>query len=343
MTAMAGIGGLVGGLAGLLGANNASSITPPTMYQLPNQTAAGNSAYSTIGNLASTYGSLGASTLGSSQSAFNTLYNNPGTLGLLSGAQTGSQLGTSAALGAYGAGNSLTSSGTSMLPYAQSIMQTAMDPQNALYAQTQGTNNQQNAANLANSGLLNSPYGQSVLGNANTNFNIDWQNNQLAREATGASAAGGLLSNAGGAINTGTGISNAAGTQYANAAALPYSAYSTLGTGQNTAISSLLGNYSSAQSNDTQSLTNLLNYLGVGNASNAAANSLYSSEVNASTASTAQNLAYGNALGSALKALGGTTTSNSPLLGSLFSSSSPSSTAYSGYNVTGLPATTAFG
>jgi len=85
----------------------------------------------------------------------------------------------------YGAGNQALGAGSQ-------ILQAGFDPQKQLYAQVQNQNSQQNLAQLANMGVAATPYGAGVAGQENTNFNLDWQNNQLQREATAASAYGGL-------------------------------------------------------------------------------------------------------------------------------------------------------
>ena len=74
----------------------------------------------------------------------------------------------------YGAGNQ--------------IMNTAFDPQNALYDRTQQQVQDQTRAGQAARGLGNSALGGMEEGSAMSNFNIDWQNNQLQRQAQGVSS-----------------------------------------------------------------------------------------------------------------------------------------------------------
>ena len=74
----------------------------------------------------------------------------------------------------YGAGNQ--------------IMNTAFDPQNALYERTQQQVQDQTRAGQAARGLGNSALGGMEEGSAMSNFNIDWQNAQLARQAQGISS-----------------------------------------------------------------------------------------------------------------------------------------------------------
>ena len=96
-----------------------------------------------------------------------------------------SPLASGASSALYGAGNQALGAGSA-------ILQAGFDPQKQLYSQVQNQNSQQNLAQLANMGVAATPYGASVAGQENTNFNLDWQNNQLQREATAANAYGGL-------------------------------------------------------------------------------------------------------------------------------------------------------
>jgi hypothetical protein len=74
---------------------------------------------------------------------------------------------------------------------ANQILQTGFDPQQALYnQQAQQTQSNSNATN-AMYGLSESPYGAGVANQNQTNFNIDWQNAQLARQISALSAYGG--------------------------------------------------------------------------------------------------------------------------------------------------------
>ena len=88
------------------------------------------------------------------------------------GQQAQTALGQQGAM--YGAGNQ--------------VMQTAFDPQNALFAQTQQQLGDQVNAGQAARGLGNSAEGASEYNNAMSNFDINWQNNQLSRQTQGISA-----------------------------------------------------------------------------------------------------------------------------------------------------------
>jgi hypothetical protein len=76
----------------------------------------------------------------------------------------------------YGAGNQL--------------YQTSLDPQNALYDRTQQQLTDQVRAGQAARGLGNSAVGGAEENQAMSNFNIDWQNQQLSRQLQGVQGLG---------------------------------------------------------------------------------------------------------------------------------------------------------
>lgn len=85
------------------------------------------------------------------------------------------------------------------------VLQTALDPQKDLYNRTaQQLTDQTRAAQYAR-GIQSSPLGASVEANALGNFNIDWQNQQLARQSQGLQAAQGAYGSAQGLGNSYTG------------------------------------------------------------------------------------------------------------------------------------------
>src|SRR5215469_2568745 len=94
------------------------------------------------------------------------------------------------------AGQTAAAATTAAIPQLQSaltnILQAGYDPQQALYNRLlQQTTDAVRAANYA-SGLSSSPYGANVEGNVLGNLGINWQTQQLAREAQAAGAAGQL-------------------------------------------------------------------------------------------------------------------------------------------------------
>ena len=102
------------------------------------------------------------------------------------------------------AGSNTVTTANSLLPGVGQIMSTAFDPQQALFAQMYQQQQDQSNVTNAQNGVAGTPYGAGLVNQNNQNFDINWQNNELQRMATGASAAGGLLNAAGTGAMTGT-------------------------------------------------------------------------------------------------------------------------------------------
>lgn len=232
----------------------ASGVQLPSMVQSTNIPGASSSALGQIGSLGSTYGGLGASVLPYAQTTASNLYNNPYAPQAMVGASGAANLGAGAAGAAYGAGQNLVNTS---VPYANMIAQTAFDPQQQLYNLTQNQTQQQINAQNAASGVGATPYGAGVADQALANFNINWQNQQLGRQAEGASA----LQSLAGTAQTGAGLMSGAPTTLSQTSSIPYATYSGIGTGQDTALSNLLGIGSSGASLSNMSVSDLLNYI----------------------------------------------------------------------------------
>lgn len=112
-----------------------------------------------------------------------------------------------------------------------SVLNTAFDPQQALYNRTQQQLTEQNRAAQSARGIQMTPYGAALENSANQNFNIDWQNQQLGRQSQGLQAAQGAYGTAQGMGNSYTstqaglqaglneqysGLQNSANQQYSN-------------------------------------------------------------------------------------------------------------------------------
>lgn len=172
-------------------------------------TGAGTDALSQAANLSNLYGGVSSTAL-----------NNPFNAQQLGGAQQAGGMLTSAGQGAYGQGGAIGSTAMQGLPAASQVLNTAFDPQNALYARTLNQTQNQLGTYLANSGLTSSGAGAQIMSDALNNFNIDWQNNQLGRQTQGLQAfnsgVGGVGQNAtsgyglqtagAGGVQTGTGL-----------------------------------------------------------------------------------------------------------------------------------------
>ena len=97
---------------------------------------------------------------------------------------------------------------------ANQALATGFDPQNALYNKMyQQNQDQTNATNAAN-GVANTPYGAGLAQQSGANFNLDWENQAIQRQQTGAQTAEGLLGTQASNIATGAGLEQSAG-QYA--------------------------------------------------------------------------------------------------------------------------------
>lgn len=97
------------------------------------------------------------------------------------------------------------------------VYQTALDPQSALYNRTVQQLQDQTGATNSMYGLGSSAAGAGVANNALSNFNIDWQNQQLQRQLQGLQGMAGAYGQAGGTLNslynTGLNYGNLAGQQ----------------------------------------------------------------------------------------------------------------------------------
>ena len=145
------------------------------------------------------------------EQAISGIQNNPYFAQAMGGAQRGAQMGGQGAEAMMGMGRQI---GGTINP----LLEAGMDPRSALFNRSQGRlMDQSNAAN-AMAGISGTPYGASVTSNAMGNFDIDWQNQQLARQAQASGAAGQ-------AANTAGGLYGAAPGLMASTSALPSNVY----------------------------------------------------------------------------------------------------------------------
>jgi hypothetical protein len=178
----------------------------------------------------------------------NNILSNPYAGTYQAGANSaGSQYGALAPL-ATGAASSLYGAGNQALASGNEILQAGFDPQNQLYAQVQNQNQQQNLAQLASLGVAGTPYGGSVASQANTNFNLDWQNNQLQREATAASAYSGLNNTAQSDYAAGYTQGQGGANASLMAGNIPYATTNAINQNDLSAIQGQQGLYGTAQS-----------------------------------------------------------------------------------------------
>jgi hypothetical protein len=115
--------------------------------------------------------------------AVSNIQNNPYFQQALDAAVGGAQLG---AQGGNYVQNQAGAVGNTVNP----LIQSGFDPQSALFNRSRSQLMDQTNAINAMSGLAGTPYGASVASNALGNFDINWQNQQLARQAQASGAAG---------------------------------------------------------------------------------------------------------------------------------------------------------
>ena len=140
------------------------------------------------------------------QNAANTAGQAYGTLG--------SQLGNAANLN-FGAQQGLLGAG-------QQVYQTALDPQSALYNRTVQQLQDQTGATNSMYGLGSSAAGAGVANQALSNFNIDWQNQQLQRQLQGLQGYGQAAGQAGQLAGQGAALGGAGAGYTLQGGQLPY-------------------------------------------------------------------------------------------------------------------------
>jgi hypothetical protein len=96
-----------------------------------------------------------------------------------------------------------------LLSAGQQLYQTSLDPQNALYNRSVQQLQDQTGATNSMYGLGSSAAGAGVANQALGNFNIDWQNQQLQRQATGLQGYGAAVGQAGQAAGQGGALGSA--------------------------------------------------------------------------------------------------------------------------------------
>ena len=163
-----------------------------------------------------------------------------------------------------GASSQLLGTTPQSLAAGNSILQAGFDPQQALYQHTLNQTTQQAAAQNANSGVLGSPYGQSVADQATNNFNINWQNQQLGRETSALGAYDTNLAGAGNTATTGSNLGTAATTAESTGAALPYNTGASIASNDLQGLGSTVNIGNQQYTLPQQVLGDLQSYLGLG-------------------------------------------------------------------------------
>jgi len=194
-----------------------------------------------------------------------------------------------------GLSNAALGTGQQQQQAGQQILNTSMDPQSALYNQTLGQTMDTENAQQAMRGLGNSPVGAAEAGQVASNFNIDWQNQQLQRQIAGGQAGSGLLGTGLSTMAQAPGYALQSGqvplTAQQNVAAAPGNAANAYKSGVGQMLSPLI--------NQQQGMSQYLNQ-GVGAAANANTTAAGQQTFNAS-----QQQAQMQALMTALNGSGG--------------------------------------
>lgn len=248
LSALGSLGSIAGAVAPLAGAYFGSQ--QPTITQLPGTTQAAGSALNAI----NAYPGLAQAYYGMqpqyANQAFQAAFNNPYAQTAQQSAVTAGQMASSAAPQAYGSGQSL-------LNAQNQILQSGMDPQQALYNQMLQQTQDQIRAGEAARGLSMSPIGQQIETSGLNQFNIDWQNQQLQRQIQATNAAGT-------AGRTGTGLQGV-GAQFAQQAGqYPYTTAQGIAQNQFGAIGANQQSMAGALTPQQQQIQNYLGYVGQG-------------------------------------------------------------------------------
>lgn len=235
--------GLASGiLGGILGGMNPA----PSAQQLPNQSGAASSLYSDIGGFYNPYSQVQPIEYQQMLAAMN----NPELKGYMGGAKAAGQ-------GYDVAGRQAQQGGGLLMHDASRLYQMGFDPQQALYDKLQKQNTDQSAVMASMYGVGSSPYGAGLADQSNTNFNIDWQNQQLQRALQASQGIGQDV--------TGAQQMYGAGAQdYLMGGKVPYDAYNTALGNVNSAIGTYMGGAQQGNQLQSDPINAWLQYLGMG-------------------------------------------------------------------------------
>lgn len=245
---------------------------------------------------------------------FNQLYNQQFNNPYQAGAQTSAN---AAGAGYTGVGNNALMNSTALsggvnplLSGAASTLNMGIDPQQALYnQQLQQTTDQANVNN-ARYGLT----GQQAAGSVNqadTNFNIDWQNNELSRAISSLNAAGTATTAAGGAGTTAANVGSAGAGAVNQGGTTPYQ-QNILGTSnQSTALNDYIASLLGPQTSSQQVIGDLQTYLNTGINASTAGQSASLADYNAQLAGASGGATAGASLADSITGINGFNFSNS--------------------------------
>ena len=298
-----GLGSSLFGMAKGAPASNVSMPSPQS-FQLPNTGNAAGQFFSRTGALENQFNPLYAGLTGPAQQAGMNLYNNPYAGGLQAGAGTAGNMGMAAALGQYGLGQDISQAGLGLYGPAGQVLNTAFDPQQALYNRTLQQLQDQMRTGQAARGINMTPYGAGLENQGLSNFNIDWQNQQLQRQLQGLSGAGSAIGQGSQVAGYGAGLTAQAPGQYLSAAGMPYGTYQGIGQDQLSALGAMGNIYNTAYQGMNAPLQNYLQYIQAGNQAGGVANQAANNQLYQSQLGFNQNQTLGNQFGQALQQFG---------------------------------------
>jgi len=227
------LGNILGSLAsGAAGSAIAGMNKAPSAQQLPNQGPAAANAFGDINQLNNPYSAMQPLEM----QQLMAMMNNPDIAKLLGGASR--------------AGQASTRSGNMLMGEANQLYQQAYDPQSALKAQMQAQVQDQSNVQNAMYGLQSSPYGAGVANQNLSNFDINWQNQQLGREAQANPLIGQDL--------------GAAVQAYMGGGQLPYGAYNQVTGDMTNAINQYMSQAGQGNAMTQNQIGDWLQYLGMG-------------------------------------------------------------------------------
>ncbi len=240
---------------------------PPVVptYQPPHQDQAASGFFNSVSQLQPSAQAYSQYAMPQIQQAAQGIVNNPYAAPQQQGVNQAAQYagGTLAPQLQQGA-SALAGMGGQAAGYGGQALAAGFDPQSALYNRTQHQVSDQSNAINSMYGLNSSPYGAGVAGQNLSNFNIDWQNQQLARQGQAAGTFGALTNAAnagyGGAADTG----RSAIAAQTLGAQLPYQNYQQNLQGNISALGSGGQAATQAQAPAQQFIQDFAQYLGIG-------------------------------------------------------------------------------
>lgn len=297
------IGGIgpLASIIGGLGSAPANQVNLPPQFQMPNMPGAANTAFQNIGNMPNWALSLFPQYQAMAKQIMENPYGPMAQQGANVGAQVQSQVGANQ----IGSGGDLVKRGQSFMDsFIPGITQAAFDPRGELYGRTQQQLQDQTRASQMARGIGTTGYGAGLESKAMSDFNIDWQNQQLQRMLQGAQGAGGVFNTGQGGIQAGNALEQQGSNNIGSAWMAPYLTSQMINNQGIDALNMLSGAGERANQTSQQTIDNLLKYLQVGNQANSVMNQGGQLALNQAGLGFQQSQALGGNLGSGISGMG---------------------------------------